>query len=96
MHDGVPDNLAFEFYADTGRTLMPFATALSERLATQIRAIQGLPEPPRQQVPNLTVGERLFNMTNLLMDGAVPNEVMQSEWNALRTEYERAVGGGPF
>lgn len=86
--------LDFGVYADTGRTLAPYAHEALKRIAEILRDINNLPEPRRREIPNATVGERMFNMIQLLMDKAEVSEQVQNEWQALATEYERHMGGG--
>lgn len=86
--------LHFGIYADTGRALAPYVQEALKRIAEILRDINNLPEPRRREIPNATVGERMFNMIQLLMDKAEVSEQVQNEWQVLALEYERHVGGG--
>lgn len=91
-HNGLTQTLAFDYYSDVNRTLRPYNRALMARLVVYIQAAAGLPTPPRQEIQNPTIGERLFNMVHLLIDKSEPSDTLAAEWEALRAEYERAAG----
>lgn len=80
-------------YADVGRTMQPYATEMMKRISEILRDVQGLPEPPRRQVPNLTVGERMYNMIEMLMEHQPIGGPVQAEWEALSMEYQRYTEG---
>lgn len=86
-------DLAISVYPDVPRNIQPYANALMRHLLETTRTIMHLPDHPVRQVPNATIGERLYNMLGLLMDKD-GNEAMQTEWDTLRAEYENYMAGG--
>jgi hypothetical protein len=95
---GAQDQLDFNIYADTGRTMMPYAEALINRIAATLRGALDLPLPPRREFPNPTVGERMYSMLGLLADRMDDNPALAQELQALCAEYENAARnqGGLF
>lgn len=89
---GLNTDLAIMMYPDVGRATQPYATALTQQIATEARNVLGLPHPVVRQLPNATIGERMYNMLALLMDRD-GTEAMQNEWETLRMEYENYMEG---